>query len=192
MLSLLYVIIVDVNWSYLEGSRVTPGQLSIKYHTWCANISDTLVKEACSSQVVNQCSGQGPLFCHWSVCPSGLWSNRGTARAWQYPGAGRALTRVVQVRSPWVAIHMDGTGPNPWWMSTSDPEMKAALFSVSSSPAGEPDKSEKAQKSCRVTLFGIARGKDVLKAYNFLFFFFFSLMCAPDFGRTIYWFLGTF
>ena len=119
MLSLLYVIIVDVNWSYLEGSRVTPGQLSIKYHTWYANISDMLVKEACSSQDVNQCSGQGPLFCHWSVYPSGLRSNRGTARAWQCPGAGCALTRVVQVSgvfespSAWMELDLIHDGCQP-------------------------------------------------------------------------------
>lgn len=35
---------------------MNPGHLSIKYHTWFASVSGMLVKEVCTSQIVNKCS----------------------------------------------------------------------------------------------------------------------------------------
>ena len=133
-----------------------------------------LVKEVCSSRIVNKCYRQGPLFCRWSVYTSGLRSNHGTARAWQCPSAVVCLDPCRSGElSPWVAISVDGTAPNPWWVSTSDPEMKAALFLVSSRPAGEPNKSGKAQRAAEWPSLELLERKMFWKHYFSVFFFFF-------------------
>ena len=156
---------------------MTPGHLSIKYHTWCANISDMLVKEVCSSQIVNKCYRQGPLFCRWSVYTSGLRSNHGTARDWQCPSAVVCLDPCRSGElSPWVTISVDGTAPNPWWVSISDPDMKDALFSVSSRPAGEPNKSGKAQTAAEWPSLELLEGKMFWKHCFSVFFFFYSAL----------------
>lgn len=135
-----------------------------------------LVKEVCSSRIVNKCYRQGPLFCRWSVYTSGLRSNHGTARAWQCPSAVVCLDPCRSGElSPWVAISVDGTAPNPWWVSTSDPEMKAALFLVSSRPAGEPNKSGKAQRAAEWPSLELLERKMFWKHYFSVFFFFFFL-----------------
>ena len=134
-----------------------------------------LVKEVCSSRIVNKCYRQGPLFCRWSVYTSGLRSNHGTARAWQCPSAVVCLDPCRSGElSPWVAISVDGTARNPWWVSTSDPEMKAALFSVSSRPAGEPNKSGKAQRAAEWPSLELLERKMFWKHYFSVFFFFLS------------------
>lgn len=57
-------------------------------------------------------------------------------------------------------------------LSTSDPEMKAALFLVSSRPAGEPNKSGKAQRAAEWPSLELLEGKMFWKHYFSVFFFF--------------------
>ena len=54
---------------------MNPGHLSIKYHTWFANVSGMLVKEVCTSQIVNKChacSRAGPYILSLVLIP--LWA----------------------------------------------------------------------------------------------------------------------
>lgn len=156
---------------------LNPGHLSVKYHTWFAKVSGMLENQVCSSQIVNECcafSRQVAASCHWSLPSSGRQRNCGAAHAWESKCSDvskKALTHfahmswVHEVPSALIELDWIHGDVNPW------PKDESCLVLGVLQASCEPQR-WKRPKGCSVTLFGMASGKDVLKAYNLSWVFF--------------------